>query len=231
VRETQVLKVWASEAKQLVLLNEEEFQKRKKKEFEAMQKASEEQRERMLIGNLSFDCLVCIINQKERKKAISRHRTLRAATEHSLLSGIQSERRITARESHLSRRADVLDTLKEGGPLLERLGGTNECSTITIQFLKTQEIITCVTSFFCQEMIHKTYKSAIKNEPGDLLQSMQAANIDTGRHKGTDSSNKLHRKITFNALDMSPSLYLTCHDLTGLIHLYSFYMCLLRHCN
>jgi hypothetical protein len=127
VRETQVLKVWAKEAKQLVLLNEEEFRKREKREFEAMQKASEEQRERMLIGNLSFDCLVCIINPKERKKAISRHRTLRAATEHSLLSGIQSERRITARElqvTHLSRRADILDTLKEGGPLLERLGGT-----------------------------------------------------------------------------------------------------------
>jgi hypothetical protein len=128
VRETQVLKVWASEAKQLVLLNEDESQKRDQEEFAAMSKQSEEQRQRILVGNLNFDCLACVINPKERRKAIARHRKLKATVEHSLLSGIQSERRLTARElqeRHITRRADIHETLKEGGQLLERLGGTN----------------------------------------------------------------------------------------------------------
>ena len=126
VRETQVLKVWASEARQLVLLTEEENKKKDKKEFVALRRQLEEQQQKMLVGNLSFDCLACIINQKERRKAIARHRKLKAATEHGILTGIQCERRITAREmqeTHLSRRADIQATLKEGGQLLERLGG------------------------------------------------------------------------------------------------------------
>lgn len=184
-----MMHLWANEVEELMELKAKESSALDDKEIMSLQAMQEELNRQDIIKDLEIEAIAALFTPTQRPK-LKRQR-LEQLSINSLQNELNHQEdsiqlALGVFERNQIRHKEAQQHTNQGYQLLTRFGSLLDSAT---------------KSFFQDQKLR-------------LLNAIHEAGVPTFRMKGTDTTNKLYRKITLNPLDMSPSMVLRNGDLT-----------------
>eukprot|EP00743_Colponemidia_sp_Colp-15_P010127 GILK01011122.1.p1 GENE.GILK01011122.1~~GILK01011122.1.p1 ORF type:complete len:1022 (+),score=126.54 GILK01011122.1:72-3068(+) len=190
-RETRMMRAWSREARSLISMKVHETRVNDAKDLTELRRMNQELDDRRIKAPLLYASLAAVVAKKERTRLKKKLKSDLLEKEPELLSDSHKNRVSLVKdlwERTKQRRQDIRAAFREGPSLLKRIG----------------------------DIMQQTCNNMVQKQAQALISAMTEQGLDFEKLKLSSVSNRLHRKMTLNPLDMSMNMILQNSDLTVL---------------